>query len=308
MLNKIRDYFYKSKKLLVYKILFKTMSNAIINKMIPSRLWLKVEYYTRINKDLNLLNPQTFNEKLQWLKLYDRNPQYIEFVDKLEVRKYISKTIGEDYLIPLIGVWDKFEDIDFDKLPNQFVLKPTHTSGNVFICKDKSAIDYLKLEKEINDWLKREYYWVHREWPYKNVKPRIICEKFMVDESGVELKDYKYFCFNGEPKAMFVATDRGIDTRFDFYDMQFNHLPFMQHYKNSIKKINKPAGFDEMVILAKTLSKGVPHIRVDFYDIKGKIYFGELTFYHFSGFEKFEPEIYDQIFGNWLVLPSVSNN
>ncbi|HHU55797.1 MAG TPA: glycosyl transferase [Acholeplasmataceae bacterium] len=281
------------------------MSNAIINKMIPSRLWLKVEYYISINKDLNLSNPQTFNEKLQWLKLYDRNPQYTELVDKLEVRKYISKTIGEDYLIPLIGVWDKFEDIDFDKLPNQFVLKPTHTSGNVFICKDKSAIDYLKLEKEINDWLEREYYWVHREWPYKNIKPRIICEKYMVDESGDELKDYKFMCFNGEVKCSFVCLNRnspkGLNV--DFYDMDWKPMPFERHYSNSGKRTPKPKTFDEMVRISQLLSKDITFVRIDFYEVNGKLFIGEITFYPGSGFEEFTPESYDYLLGSWIKLP-----
>lgn len=276
-------------------------------RFIPDKLYLKLVFRARIGKKLNLNNPQTFNEKLQWLKLYDRRPEYTKLVDKYEVRQYIKETIGEEYLIPLLGVYGSFEEIDFTKLPNQFVLKPNHTSGNIFICKDKSKIDYKKLKEEVNAWLKRQYYWIHREWPYKNIKPKIICEKYMVDESGVELKDYKFFCFNGEPKAMYVATDRGIDTRFDFYDLEFNHLPFMQHYKNSDKKISKPQGFSEMIRLSKILSKGIPHVRVDFYDINGKIFFGELTFFHFSGFHKFCPEKYDKIFGDWLILPINKN-
>ena len=282
--------------------------NFKVCRIIPDKLFLKIKYKLRIGKKLDLENPKTFNEKLQWLKLYDRNPTYTNLVDKYEVRKYVAKTIGEEYLIPLIGVWDKFDDIDFNKLPDQFVLKPNHTSGDVFICKDKSKIDIFKLKKIINKWLKREYYWLHREWPYKNIKPKIICEKYMVDESGVQLKDYKFFCFNGEPKAMYVATDRGIDTRFDFFDMEFNHLPLIQHYKNSNKEIKKPIGFNEMIRLARILSKGFPHVRVDFYDINGKVYFGELTFYHLGGLEKFEPEKYDEIFGSWLKLPFESSD
>ena len=301
MLYKIKK-IIKNPNLLVHYALGLKFSKAL-----PDIIYLKLKFKLRLGRKLDLKNPKTFNEKLQWLKLYYRKPEFTMMVDKYEVRKYIKEKIGEEYLIPLLGVYESYEDIDFNKLPNRFVLKPTHTSGNVFICKDKLAIDHLELKKEINYWLDREYYWIHREWPYKNVKPRIICEKYMVDESGIGLKDYKYFCFNGEPKAMFVATDRGIDTRFNFYDMQFNHLPFTQHYKNSTKKINKPAGFDEMVILAKTLSKEIPHVRVDFYDINGKIYFGELTFYHLGGFEKFEPAKYDQVFGSWLELPLVSN-
>jgi len=272
--------------------------------LISDKLFLKMKYNHYIGKKLNLKNPKTFNEKLQWLKLYDRNPEYTKLVDKYEVRKYIADTIGSDYLIPLLGVYNTFDEINFEDLPDQFVLKPNHTSGDIFICKDKSNINYHKLKNEINNWLKKNYYWVHREWSYKNIKPRIICEKYMVDESGTELKDYKFFCFDGEPKALFVATDRCIDTRFDFFDLNFNHLPFMQHYKNSGKKIVKPSGFDEMVQLSKILSKDIPHVRVDFYDIYGRIYFGELTFFHFSGFEKFEPEEYDKLFGSWLKLPS----
>lgn len=302
MLRKIKYYINKDKKLFLYKVLFKIINKKVVRKLLSSKSWLTIEYYININKSLNLSNPKTFNEKLQWLKIYDRKSEYTRMVDKYEVRKYIAETIGEDCLIPLLGVYNAFDEIDFNNLPNQFVLKPSHTSGNVYICKDKSKIDYVKLKKDINAWLKRNYYWVHREWPYKNVKSRIICEKYMVDESGVELKDYKFFCFDGEPKALFVATDRGIDTRFDFFDLDFNHLPLMQHYKNSIKIIAKPTGFDEMVELSRKLSKGIPHVRVDFYDINGKVYFGELTFFHFSGMEKFEPSTYDEYFGEFIKL------
>lgn len=272
-------------------------------KFIPDNIFLKLMYYDRLGKKLNLREPKTFNEKLQWLKLNDRKNKYTMMVDKYEVRKYIAETIGEEYLIPLLGVYNKFEDIDFDKLPNQFVLKCTHDSGGLIICKDKSKLDKEEARKKINKSLKKNFYYHGREWPYKDIKPKIICEKYMVDESGTELKDYKFFCFNGVPKALFVATDRGVDTRFDFFDMEFNHLPFMQHYKNATKQIEKPKGFIKMINLAKALSKDIAHVRIDFYDINGKIYFGEITFYHFSGFEKFEPEKYDQIFGEWIKLP-----
>lgn len=278
----------------------------VISNVIPDKLYLKLMFQRRINKKLNLDNPKSYNEKLQWLKLNDRNPEYIKMVDKYEVRKYISEKIGGDYLIPLIGLYENFDDIDFENLPNQFVIKCTHDSGGIIICKDKSTFSISDAKKKINNNLKKNYYYHGREWAYKYIEPRIIIEKYMVDESATQLKDYKFFCFNGEPKAMFVATDRGIDTRFDFFDLDFNHLPFMQHYKNSDKLIRKPAGFEKMVELARVLSEGIPHVRVDFYDINGKIYFGELTFFHFSGFEKFEPEEYDYIFGSWLDLPKAS--
>lgn len=243
---------------------------------------------------------------MQWLKLYDRKPEYTKLVDKYEVRKYIAKTIGEQYLIPLLGVYDSFDDIDFDKLPNQFVLKPNHTSGDIYICKDKSTIDFNELRKKVNKWLKREYYWLHREWPYKNVKPRIICEKYMVDESGKELKDYKFMCFNGEVKCLFVCLNRyspsGLNV--DFYDMDWKPMPFERHYRSSGTIIPKPKNFHKMVRFAEKLSKDIPFVRVDFYEANDQLYFGELTFYPGSGFEEFTPESYDYLLGSWIELPS----
>jgi len=264
--------------------------------------YLKIAYWCKMDRKLNLDNPMSYNEKLQWLKLNERNSSYTNLVDKYEVRNFIEKKIGNDYLIPIFGVWNDVADIDFDELPNQFVLKCTHDSGGLVICKNKDKLDINKAKKKIKKSLKHNYYWGQREWVYKDVKPRIIAEKYMVDESNMELNDYKFFCFNGEVKALFVATDRGIDTRFDFFDLEFNHMPFMQHYPNANKLINKPKGFEKMIELAKTLSKDIPHVRVDFYDINGRVYFGEMTFFHFSGWEKFDPDYYDQIFGSWLQL------
>lgn len=310
MIKKIRYYFKKDKKLLIYKILFKLISNRVLNKMIPSKIWLKLEYYISINKELNLKNPRAFNEKLQWLKLYDRNPEYVNLVDKYEVRKYIAKTIGKEYLIPMLGVYDRYEDINFDELPDQFVLKPNHTSGDVFICKDKSKIDYVELNKEVNEWLKREYYWIHREWPYKNIEPKIICEKYMVDESGLELKDYKFMCFNGEVKCSFVCLNRNSRNglNIDFYDMDWKPMPFERHYHNSGTIIPKPKNFNKMVEFAEKLSKDIPFVRVDFYETNGQLYFGELTFYPGSGFEEFTPESFDYLLGGWIKLPSKAND
>ena len=271
---------------------------------IPDQTYLQLYYRIAIGKKLNLMSPQTYNEKIQWLKLHDRNPLYTELSDKYEVRKYITNTIGEKYLIPLLGVWDNFDDIDFAKLPNRFVLKCTHDSGGVVICKNKTLFNVEAARNKINKCMKRCYFMIGREYCYQDIAPRIICEDYMVDESGIELKDYKFFCFNGKPQAMFVATDRGVDTRFDFFDLEFNHLPFMQHYKNSTKLLKKPERFEQMIKLAERLSAGIPHVRVDFYNIYEAVYFGELTFYHFSGMEKFEPDEYDYIFGEWLDLPN----
>ncbi|MCU9942847.1 glycosyl transferase, partial [Bacillus pacificus] len=202
MINKIIKGIRNPKRAILYIL------GTKISKVIPDKTYLEIKYKLTTGKKLDFENPKTFNEKLQWLKLHNRNPEYTTMVDKFEVRKYIADKIGEEYLIPLIGVYDSFEEIDFEVLPNQFVLKPNHTSGNVYICKDKSKINYKELKKEINMWLKRKYYWMHREWPYKNVKPKIVCEKYMVDESGTELKDYKMYCFNGETKIIQVDYDR----------------------------------------------------------------------------------------------------
>ena len=277
-------------------------------KWMDDATYLKFVYRMRLGKKLNLDAPRTFNEKLQWLKLYDRKPEYTRLVDKYEVRAYIAKTLGEEYLIPLLGVWDRFEDIDFDSLPDQFVLKCTHDSSSVIICQDKSKLNVSDAGKKLNRCMKNNGYNFGREWPYKNVKPRIIAEKYMVDESGYELKDYKFFCFNGQIRAMFVAkdrTDHTIDTKFDFFDPDFKHLDVRQGHPNSEPPYYKPEKFEEMKEVAKALSQNMPHVRVDLYNINGKIYFGELTFFHYSGFVPFDPPKWDAVFGEWIDLPEI---
>lgn len=282
-------------KYLIHKGNFKKMSDE---------KYLKMMFKHMLGYELNLNNPQTFNEKLQWLKLYDRNPLYTQMVDKYEVRKYIAETIGEKYLIPLIGVWDKFEEIDFDILPNQFVLKCTHDSGGLVICKDKGKLDIGATKKKINKSLKRNYFYHSREWPYKNVKPRIICEMYMVDELCAELKDYKFMCFNGKVKCSFVCLNRNSPSglNVDFYDMDWNPMPFERHYPSSGILIPKPKSFNKMVQFAERLSKDIRFVRVDFYEINGQLYFGELTFYPGAGFEEFTPEAYDYLLGSWIQL------
>jgi len=268
--------------------------------------YVKWNFYLAMGKKLNLENPQTFNEKLQWLKLYDRRPEYTKLVDKYEVKQYIKEKLGEKYVIPTLGVWDTFDEIDFSTLPNQFVLKCTHDSGGLVICKDKSTLDVAAARKKINRCLKRNYYYGTREYPYKEVKPRIIAEKFMVDESGVELKDYKFFCFNGDPRFLFVATDRqkdGEETKFDFFDTKWKHLPFTNGHPNNPEEPSKPENLEEMLRISKLLSQEIPHVRVDLYDINGKIYFGELTFFHWSGLIPFNPETWDEKFGEMISLP-----
>ena len=266
-------------------------------------MYLKIQYRLALHKKLDLKNPVTYNDKIQWLKIHDRKPDYTMMVDKYAVRDYIAKTIGEQYSIPLVGgPWKSFKEIDFDALPNQFVLKCNHDSGGLVICKDKAKLDKTAAEKKINKSMHRNFYWANREWPYKDVTPCIIAEKYMVDDSGYELRDYKFFCFDGEPKVMFIATDRNISTKFDFFDMEFNHLPFTNGHPCAEKTPEKPKCFEEMKELAKTLSKGIKQVRVDFYEINGKVYFGELTFSHWSGMVPFEPEEWDYKMGEWIKL------
>lgn len=282
----------------------------LLGKIFPSnikfdKLYLKILYKNRIGKKLNLKDPKTYNEKIQWLKLYNRRPEYSRMVDKYEVKKYVAEVLGEDYIIPTLGIWDNFDDIDFKKLPKQFVLKCTHDSGGLVICEDKDKLNIKECKKKINHSLKRKYYKNTREWPYKGVKPRIIAEKYMIDESGCELKDYKFFTFDGVVKLLFVATDRNAkeETCFDFFDRDFNHLDFQNGHPNSKKKILKPKNFEKMIQLAEKLGEGLPHARIDFYNIDGKIYFGEITFFHWSGLKPFIPEEWDYKLGKYITFP-----
>ena len=287
------------------------MSSKLVKKVryalrfLPDDLYIQLNYLAIFKKKANLKHPVTYNEKLNWLKLHDHNTSYTSLVDKFEVKKYIEKQIGEKYIIPTLGVWNKFEDINFDTLPNQFVLKCTHDSNGLVIVKDKSAFNKKAARDKIAHCLKQNFYYFGREWPYKNVKPRIIAEPYIEDSNLKELRDYKFFCFNGEPKIMYVASGRSSNRLcFDCFDMEFTHLDILQKYPNSNALIQKPDSFNEMIRLAKILSKGFTHVRVDLYDVDGNVYFGELTFYHHSGFMPFNPPIWDNILGDWIKLPN----
>lgn len=281
-----------------------------IKILIPDKLYLKILFRSRMGYKLNLNKPETYSEKLQWLKLYDRRPEYTVMVDKYAVKDFVASIIGEEYIIPTLGVWDKPSDIDWDILPNQFVLKSTHDSGGVVICKNKDNLDKKKAIKKLKKSIHRDYYLYSREWPYKNVPRRIIAEKFIEpDSSNNDLPDYKFFCFDGDVKAMFVATARqvkGEEVKFDFFDADFNHLPFRQGHDHAKQMPQKPVHFEEMKKMAAELSKGYPHMRVDFYESNNSVLFGELTLYHFSGMTPFEPKEWDLRFGEMLSLPIVS--
>lgn len=276
----------------------------LIAPYLPDTLYLKVEFWFNMGYWPDLKLPQTFNEKLQFLKLESKkHPEYTAMVDKVAAKDYVSSIIGDEYLIPTLGVWDKVEDIEWNTLPNQFVIKAAGDSGGIVICKDKSTFDINEAKIYLKKNGERNYYYVNREYPYKNVPHRYIAEEYMVDESGFELKDYKIFCFNGEPQFLFVASGRQQkDTRFDFYDKEFNSIPVINGHPNSDVLPSKPSNFDRMMDIAKKLSQGIPHVRVDLYNINGRIYFGELTFFHFSGLVPFEPNIWDYKFGEYIKI------
>ncbi|MBQ9838694.1 MAG: glycosyl transferase [Oscillospiraceae bacterium] len=280
------------------------LSRAGLLKWMPDKMYLKLRYYSLIHKKLDLKNPKTFNEKLQWMKLYNRKPEYTMMVDKYAVRDYIADQIGAEYLIPLLGAWERVEDIDFDGLPEQFVLKCNHDSASVVICKDKTEFNREAAKNKLAYCLKRNLYWWGREWPYKNVKPRIIAEKYMVDESGTELRDYKVMCFNGEPKLIQYHQGRFAEEHTqDFYDPQWNRQEFTQGLPLAETPEEKPVFLDEMLELSRKLSAGIPHVRVDWYYVQGQLYFGELTFFDASGFYEFEPAQWNEIVGSWITLP-----
>ncbi len=266
--------------------------------------YLRQIYRFRMGKDLNLDNPKTFNEKLQWLKLHDRKPEYTTMVDKYEVKKYVADIIGEEYIIPTLGVWDNVGDIEFDKLPNQFVLKCTHDSGSIVICKDKSKLDFEEAKKKLKKGLDRNLFWYGREWPYKDVKPRIIAEPYMEDGKAHELIDYKFMCFNGVVKCSFTCSERFTESglKVTFFDKDWNVMPFERHYPASKNPPKKPINYDKMIQFSEKLSKGILFVRVDFYEINGQLFFGELTFYPGSGFEEFTPEEWDYKLGDFLKL------
>ena len=278
-----------------------------LTRFIPDKLYLTILYYRYFHRLINWRNPKTFNEKLQWLKLYDRRPEYTTYVDKYKVRDYIAKTIGEIYLIPLLGVWNSPDEIDFENLPNQFVLKCNHNSGlGMCICKDKSKLDIEKVKRELRKGLEEDYYLAWREWSYKNVPRKIIAETYMVDNTELSsLRDYKFMCFDGKVKCSFVCSDRNTKEglHVTFFDLDWNVLPFERHFPARKEGLPKPKCYEEMIMLAEKLSIGIPFVRVDFYEINEKVYFGELTFYPGSGFEEFTPRSADEWLGNFIKLP-----
>ena len=277
---------------------------------LPDKFYVELMFRLKMGYWLDLKHPNTFNEKLQWLKLYNKKPEYTMMVDKYAVKDYVTSIIGEKFIIPTLGVWNKPEEIDWDKLPERFVLKTTHGGGSngVVICKDKSRFDSKRAIEKLNKSLKQDIFKTLREWPYKDVPKRIIAETYMEDSQTKELPDYKFFCFDGEVKALFIATERGSgDVKFDYFDRFFNHLDLIQQHPMSGRNIEKPKCFDEMIRIAEKLSKDIPQVRIDLYEVDGQVYFGEYTFTHHGGVVPFHPKKWDYEFGSWVKLPSKKN-
>lgn len=275
----------------------------------PDELYLKCYYYLHLKEWLNLKTPRTFNEKLNWLKLHDHNPLYNKLADKYEVKKIVSERIGEDKVVPLYGVWDNFEEIDFEKLPNQFVLKCTHDSGSFAICKDKATFDKNSARQVLEKGLRRNFYWPKREWVYRDIKPRIIAEKYIDSLGRPDSYEYKLTCMNGICKIFTVCTGiahSAYENRTnDNFDRNLNHLPWYAYYKNSKTPIAPPDNAGELISFAEKLAEGIPQVRVDFYIIDGHVYFGEMTFYTWAGVIKFTPKEWDVIMGDMLDLTKI---
>ena len=296
-MNKLKSIFNR-------RVRFSILSRIGLYNMMADDKYLKKEYLLWCGKELDLNNPRTFNEKLQWLKLYDRKDIYTSMVDKYEAKLIVAEAIGKEYIIPTIGIYERFDDIDFSKLPNRFVMKCTHDSGGIVICKDKKNLDIKTIRKRFNSLLKNNFYYQHREWPYKNVRPRIIIEKYMEDNKK-SMRDYKFFCFNGEPKIMYIS--EGLEdhktAKMSFYDMNMNITTCRRKdYKPLDYKPKKPANFDKMKMFSSILSKGIPHLRVDWYEINGKLYFGELTFSTCAGMVPFADEVWNIKLGDYIDL------
>lgn len=290
-----------------YWIIYYFLMYTKLQKYLSDEQSIKLKYRCSLKKKLNLENPRSFTEKLNWQKLYDHNPLYTKLVDKYEVKDYVAELIGEEYLIKTIAVYDSADQIDFDRLPKKFVIKCTHDSGDIIICKDKNLLDVEDARRKLANGLNNNFYYDSREWPYKNVKPRIIVEEYMEDSKTKELRDYKFFCFDGKVECMFVASDRQNreEPFFDFFDMNYNHLNIKNGHPNSSVLPEKPVCFELMKQLASILSKGLPQVRVDLYEVDGKVYFGEYTFFHFGGFTPFVPEEWDFKLGSLIDIKKI---
>lgn len=285
-------------------------SNSLMN-WLPDAIYLKLMYWANSGKKLNLKKPVAFTEKMQWLKLHDRQEKYIDYVDKIRVKEYVGRKIGQQFVLPTLGVWDSFDQIDFDSLPDRFVLKCNHDSGSIVKCKGKATFDFTEAEKKITRRLHTDAYNWGREWPYKQVKRKVFAEAYLTqNEESDELIDYKFYCFDGKPEYCQVITDRAKDERIDFFDMEWRHQPFVgltPVIGNSTHALTCPVNYSKMQEFATILSKGTPFCRIDFYEAEEKLYFGEITLYPAAGFGRFTPDEWDIILGEKIKLDNIQD-
>lgn len=296
-------YFHPHK---IYREFTNFLHDCLWYYLMPDSWYLKYRYKEVFGEPLNLDNPQKFSEKIQWLKLHDRKDIYHKLVDKAEVKPIIASIIGEEYLIKTLAVWDWYEDIDLSKLPNQFILKCTHDSASVSVCLDKSQFDLSKhawkytRERLTNDY----YHYLNKQWAYKGLRGRIIAEEYLEDDKYDSLADYKLYCFNGEAKCVYVTINRFTKLRVNVYDMDWNRMPFDHIHVSTPEVIDRPKNLQLMKELAEKIARFIdnPYVRVDFYEVKGKVYFGEVTFYPEGGMGYFDPKEWDYTFGSWIDL------
>ncbi len=279
--------------------------NPCLNR-IPDKIYLEIVYFLQCGYWFDIEHPQTYNEKVQWMKLHDRNPSYTRLADKYEVKEIVKEKIGEKYIVPTLAVGERFEEINISELPNQFVMKCTHDSGSIVVCKDKNLMDWNKIGKKLDVLLEKNYFWYLREWQYKNIKPRILVEQYIGNNDGLPY-EYKFFCFDGLPKIVMVVKDRENVAKSNFYDLNFMRLPLKIENPNFEDAVNKPQNFEEMLRIAGVLSKGIRHVRVDLYNVDEHIYFSEMTFQHWGGFSHIDPPEWDQIMGEWIKIDELGN-
>lgn len=286
-------------------LIYYTLLATKTARFVPDKWYVKLEYRCLMGKRLDLKNPQTFNEKLQWLKIYDRRPEYTTMVDKYAVKQYVADRIGAEYIIPTLGVWDRPELIEWDGLPDKFVLKCTHNSGGLVICKDKKKLDKDAAIKKLSGALERDYYLASREWPYKNVPRRIIAEQYLEDATIADLRDYKFFCFNGKMRVFKIDFDRQTGHKANYFDRNGKLIPYGEKVfpPQKDKQLVIPQNFEEMIKVVEKLSEALPFGRIDFYNVNGKIYFGEITLFPAGGFGAFTDEIFDYELGGYIQLP-----
>ena len=293
----------KKRKKSLKRFFKRTLFRLYGSRLISDKVAVKSQFKLSLKRKLDLKNPKTFNEKLNWMKLYYRKPLLTTMVDKYEVKKCVSDLIGEEYVVPLIGAFNKWNEIDFTKLKAPFVLKTTNSSGVVFVVRDIEKFDFKTAKKRINKSLRTNYSYSCREWPYKNIKPRIIVEECLKDNKEENLPVYKFFCFDGEPFIVqTIKNDKTSYETIDYFDMDWNLLKLKQNFENSERPLDKPNNFEQMKELAAKLSKGQPFVRVDLYSVNGRVYFSEFTFFSDAGYERFYPDKWDLILGEKINL------